>query len=97
MTTKPKVTMKRAIELQCHECVGYYEDGKIDCENVRCTLYSWMPYRKKKPDLDKFLYSPRSVGKVLLAEKSKSRKPMTEAQKQVARERMIKMRKEGKI
>ena len=86
MTTKPKVTMKRAIELQCHDCLGFYEDGKMDCENVRCPLYTYMPYRKKEPDLEKFLYSARAVGKVLMSKR-----------REVGKEKFEKAKKEGKI
>lgn len=58
--TKP--TRKQAIETQCWECNGHYDDGKIDCENVRCPLYAYMPYAKLVPDYRKFAFNPRFVG-----------------------------------
>jgi hypothetical protein len=63
-----KSSRKRAIEAQCHECMGHYRDGKVDCENVRCPLYRWMVYRKLEPDTEWQKYSPRHVGKVTWAE-----------------------------
>jgi hypothetical protein len=60
------VTRKNAIEAQCHECLGYYQDGKQDCECVRCPLYSFMPYAKMEPDLSWTEYHPRRVGRVAL-------------------------------
>jgi len=64
-----KVTRKRAIELQCHECLGHYVDGKNDCECVRCPLYTWMPYRRLQPDLAVFSLQERAKGKRLLSDK----------------------------
>jgi hypothetical protein len=62
-----QVTRKRAIELQCHECMGFYFDGVQDCECVRCSLYPFMPYRKMEPDLTAYQYNPRRKGKVPLS------------------------------
>lgn len=70
---KCNLTMKNAILSQCHECLGHYKDGKIDCENVRCSLYTWMPYRRLEPDLAWRNYYSRRSGKVL-------RQPPTESQ-----------------
>lgn len=61
---KKSVTRKFAIEAVCHECLGYYADGKQDCENPTCPLYTYMPYRKKEPDLAWTEYNPRSKGLV---------------------------------
>ena len=50
------LTRDEAIEALCCECMGFYQDvGSMeDCENPRCPLYYYMPYRKKedKPCLD---------------------------------------------
>jgi hypothetical protein len=62
-----KPTMKNAILSQCHECLGHYQDGRVDCENVRCPLYSWMPYRSKEPDLHWTLVHPKRRGNILLS------------------------------
>lgn len=69
---REKPTRKDAILAACHECCGYYRDGKHDCESVRCPLYPWMPYRDQEPDLDWFNYSPRVRGKILKSERSPS-------------------------
>jgi hypothetical protein len=60
MTEKP--TRAMAILAQCHACQGYYEDGKNDCENVRCSLYFFMPYRQKEPDLSWTGFNPKKKG-----------------------------------
>jgi hypothetical protein len=60
-----KITLKNAILAQCHECLGYYTDRMQDCENVKCSLYSWMPYRKLEPDLTWSKYHPKRVGRIL--------------------------------
>jgi len=69
MTTR-KLTFKNAILAQCHECLGWYIDGKVSCQNKKCSLFSFMPYREKdeEPDLTWLQYNPRSVGKKLLTE-----------------------------
>ena len=58
MVTDKKLTRKLAIEYMCHECLGWYSDGKQDCENVKCPLYSYMKYAKKEPDLSLLDYNP---------------------------------------
>lgn len=60
-TTK-KATLKYAVESKCHDCMTYYADGKQDCENTRCPLYPWMPYRQKEPNLEWTQYSPKRIG-----------------------------------
>jgi hypothetical protein len=37
---------KRLIRAYCYDCMGYYEDGISDCENVLCPLYQAHPYKK---------------------------------------------------
>lgn len=85
------VTRKTAIELQCHECMGHYADGKIDCENRGCPLYTYMPYRRLEPRLEAFLYSPRAKGKVPLAD---IQARITPEQREASRERLRKARKD---
>lgn len=81
-----KPTRKEAIELQCHQCSGAYSDGKEDCENIKCPLYSFMPYAKKEPDLNLFKYNPRKKGYITWEE---SKKEYTEEEKRQMKERMI--------
>jgi hypothetical protein len=63
--TKQNVTRKAAILAHCWECMGNYIDGKLDCENTRCALYSFMPYRKLDPNLEVFHYAHNHKGKHL--------------------------------
>jgi hypothetical protein len=62
------ITLKNAVNAFCHNCTGYYSDGLVDCENTRCSLYSWMPYRKLTPNLDWAMYHPRRKGKLKRSE-----------------------------
>jgi hypothetical protein len=87
-----KPTRKQAIEYQCHECMGNYADGKIDCECVRCPLYTYMPYRRLEPELGVFLYSPRAKGKVLIKD---IQARITPDQRKAAAERLRKNREKG--
>lgn len=64
MKTPKKPTMKLCILAHCHQCLGYFQDGRIDCQNVRCPLYPFMPYRKMDPDLEWLKYNPKRAGKV---------------------------------
>lgn len=90
---KTKITIKRALELQCHECMGHYSDGKVDCECTSCSLYKWMPYRKLEPNYSRFDYSPRRTGKVLLEDCAVI---LTDEQRQAASDR-LKAARERKI
>jgi hypothetical protein len=40
------ITMGDMIKAQCYQCMGYYADGKEDCQVMDCPLYPRMPYRK---------------------------------------------------
>ena len=85
-TEKPEplpVTLKNAILAQCHECLGHYTDGLQDCENRRCSLYSWMPYRKLEPDLSWTQWHPKRIGKVI-----RTKKLLSEAEKAALREKL---------
>ena len=65
MAKKPaKLTRALAIRYKCHDCLAQYEDGKVDCENSGCALYSFMPYKKKKPNLDMMDFNPKKKGVV---------------------------------
>lgn len=63
-----EVTFLNAIKAHCHECMGQYIDGRDDCENTTCALYSYMPYANLKPDLTWTKYHPKRCGMVLLAD-----------------------------
>ena len=46
-----KKSRRYAIEAKCFDCTGQYSDGRKDCENTKCPLYTFMPYRHKTPDI----------------------------------------------
>lgn len=80
-----KLTMLNAIRAKCHDCMGYYTDGKTDCENFECPLYNWMPYAEYEPLTPWLKYNPKRVGRVTWAE---SQRPMTEEQRKELSDRM---------
>jgi len=41
-----RLSPKQAILANCYQCLGFYMDGKNDCEIPDCPLYPFMPYRK---------------------------------------------------
>ena len=88
MKRPDKPTMKRAVLAFCHECLGYYQDGIVDCENTRCPLYQWMPRRKLEPDTTWLNYNPRRQGRVRWEDCAE----MSDEQKKVAGERLRAMR-----
>jgi len=81
---KKKVSMKQAILSKCHDCMGHYVDGKVDCLNQRCPLYNWMPYASLNPCRDWELYSPKKMGMQL---KSDVQRTMTPEQRQACADR----------
>jgi hypothetical protein len=74
---------------KCHDCQGEYFDGKDDCQNPKCPLYSWMPYAEMTPDLTWQTYNPKMKGRVL---KEDSKRDLTDEQRAQLSERMTKAR-----
>ena len=85
MEQKTKPTRKECIEFFCHECVGRYIDGKIDCENPKCPLYYYMPYKKTSPDYWWRDYSPRHKG---LVRHEDTKRDLTEEQRKELADRL---------
>jgi hypothetical protein len=42
-----RLTRDQAIKAKCADCMGYYIDGRTDCELSGCPLYPYMPYKAK--------------------------------------------------
>ena len=42
-----RLTIRQMVLARCFDCMGYFVDGKADCEIPDCPLYPLMPYRKK--------------------------------------------------
>lgn len=59
-----KPSRKECMEHRCADCMGHWVDGKVDCENTVCEMYTYMPYRKKEPNTEWRKYNPRRRGKV---------------------------------
>ena len=41
-----RITQRQMILAKCADCMGYYFDGRLDCEMPDCPLYPLMPYGK---------------------------------------------------
>lgn len=41
-----RLTARQAILAKCCTCMGYYVDGRRNCEVETCPLYRWMPYKR---------------------------------------------------
>jgi len=39
-------TRKEAIYAYCYDCQGYCEDGRVECEQLQCPLYSYSQFNK---------------------------------------------------
>lgn len=40
-----KITRNDSIMANCYECMGYYIDGRADCEKYDCPFYPYSPSR----------------------------------------------------
>ena len=96
MIEAKKTSLKSAVRAMCWECMGYWNDGKNDCECFRCPLYNWMPYRSKEnePDFSWAEYSQKKIGKT--KEEDVERREFTEEEREAARERLIAARQQIK-
>lgn len=43
-----RLTLSESILAHCYDCMGFYVDGKDDCEMELCPLYPFMPYNPNK-------------------------------------------------
>lgn len=39
-----KTTRQEAIQAKCYDCMGYFQDEGLDCENSSCPLYPYFQY-----------------------------------------------------
>ena len=43
-----RLTHRQAIQAHCYDCMGYFADGRADCEMPRCPLYPFMNFNRNK-------------------------------------------------
>lgn len=43
-----RLTQQQAIRAKCYDCMGYFADGRVDCDTPSCPLYNFMPYNPKR-------------------------------------------------
>ncbi len=42
------LTLRQAVYAYCYSCMGYYADGKVDCNMPHCSLHPFMPYNTNR-------------------------------------------------
>jgi hypothetical protein len=42
-----KLSISQAVKANCAACMGFYADGRRDCDMMDCPLHPWMPYRDR--------------------------------------------------
>ena len=40
-----RLTQRQAILAKCCDCMGYHNDGRMDCRMPHCSLYPFRPYK----------------------------------------------------
>lgn len=43
-----RLTLKQAVNAQCYSCMGYFADGKHDCQMPKCPLHPFMAYNQNR-------------------------------------------------
>lgn len=43
-----RLTLKQAVLAHCYSCLGYYADGKQDCNMSKCSLHPFMAYNANR-------------------------------------------------
>lgn len=43
-----RLTLQQAVYSHCYDCMGFYADGKVDCQMPHCPLHPFMAYNKNR-------------------------------------------------
>ena len=43
-----RLTLKQAVLAHCYDCLGFYADGKVDCNMPHCPLHPFMAYNAER-------------------------------------------------
>jgi len=43
-----RLTLKQAVNARCYDCMGFYSDGKLNCNMRRCPLHRFMAYNENR-------------------------------------------------
>ena len=43
-----RLTLKQAVNAYCYDCMGFYADGKLDCDMPHCSLHPFMAYNQNR-------------------------------------------------
>ena len=43
-----RLSLRQAVNACCFDCMGFYADGKQDCNQAKCPLHPFMEYNENK-------------------------------------------------
>jgi len=43
-----RLTLKQAVNAHCYDCMGFFSDGKHDCNMPHCSLHPFMAYNQNR-------------------------------------------------
>ena len=75
-----KLTLRQAVKGKCYDCMGYYEDGKVDCVLPDCPLYPFMPFNPNKQKSRVVSQEQKDTAKARFASARKLNRQATEKQ-----------------
>jgi hypothetical protein len=67
--------------------MGYWSEGKRDCENPKCPLYEFSPYKKNESNQWFMDFDPKKRGRIRWQDIKSKRKGNPEALKQYRQQR----------
>ena len=73
-----RMTLRQAVKAHCYDCMGYYEDGRVDCELKDCPLHTFMPYNPIKHKTRVLSDAQREVHKARFASHRKQQAIVSE-------------------
>ena len=74
-----KLSRKEAMQAKCYDCMGYFIDGRADCQIKYCPMFDFRPF-KDRPESKKLDFTKPSESKKATKEK-KATKRTTDTKK----------------
>lgn len=74
-----KLSRKEAMQAKCYDCMGYFIDGRADCQIKYCPMFDYRPF-KDRPESKKLALTKSSEVKKQTKDK-KTDKPTPRAKK----------------
>jgi len=63
-----KLSRKEAMQAKCYDCMGYFIDGRADCQIKYCPMFDFRPF-KDRPESKKLDFTKPSEAKKATKEK----------------------------